>query len=83
MEIYVDFTINGKKYRMAIVRGIFKLKHVALCRVTGQLTDEVLPIDKVKTSTLKELIEYWFIVLRLKVRKKRRNKNRKSLNCKS
>lgn|GEM_PF-1646420 len=83
MEIYIDFTINGVKYSMAIVRGIFKVKHVALYRVTGQLLDDVLLIDKVRTSTLKELIEHWFIMLQLNVGKKRRNKKSKSLSCKS
>lgn len=73
MELYIDFTIDNEKYRIAVVKRLFKLKHVGLHKITGQLTDEVFPIDKVRTSTLKELIEYWFSMLRLKVSKKRRN----------
>lgn len=74
MEIYVDFTINNEKYRLVIVKKMFRLKHVGLHKVSGQLTDEVFPIDKVRTSTLKERIEHWFIMLRLKVDKKRQKK---------
>ncbi len=73
MEIYVDFTINNEKYRLVIVKKMFRLKHVGLHKVSGQLLNDVIPIEKVGTSTLKELIEYWFSMLRLKVSKKRRN----------
>jgi len=74
VEIYVDFTINNEKYRLVIVKKMFRLKHVGLHKITGQLLNDVIPIEKVGTSTLKELIEYWFSMLRLKVSKKRRNK---------
>jgi len=73
MEIYVDFTINNEKYRLVIVKKMFRLKHVGLHKVSGQLLNDVIPIEKVGTSTLKELIEYWFSMLRLKASKKRRN----------
>ena len=73
MEIYVDFTINNEKYRLVIVKKMFRLKHVGLHKVSGQLLNDVIPIEKVGTSTLKELIEHWFSMLRLKVSKKRRN----------
>ena len=73
MEIYVDFTINNEKYRLVIVKKMFRLKHVGLHKITGQLLNDVIPIEKVGTSTLKELIEYWFSMLPLKVSKKRRN----------
>jgi hypothetical protein len=80
LETYICFTINQEKYKLVILKKLFKPKQILLFKMTGtqcslgQKMDK-LPIDEIKTSTLKEMIKYWFMLIKVKLKliKYRRN----------
>lgn len=76
-EIQVKFQINGKTYLLFIEKNFRSCKAYLFQQVEGKLMESE-KIQKVSTSTIKDMLEYWWILLNLKLRKKLKKKSGES-----
>lgn len=80
MEKYYYFRIGKERYCLVVVRKLFQRDYVTLFTLDRKSTlGGVIPIDRVRTSTLKELFEHWFLLIKLKLAKHRRKQNSKAI----
>ncbi len=85
MEIKITFQIDGKDYILFIEKKCWHYKVYLFQRLERRIL-EPIPVEKMTTSTMREMLKYRWLSLTMYLRQKMKKKGRKprsrdSRNC--